>query len=108
MAANTETGGLFRRPRPARISRDELKALIDLLESSETSLMRFGHAVSVHPAVLQHLLRAANSSLIGSVNEILDATRATLYLGTRRVLYLLNTLPPEIIEEENAEKLPTQ
>lgn len=108
MAANTETGGLFRRPRPARISRDELKALIDLLESSDSSLMRFGNAVSVHPAVLQHILRAANSSLIGSVNEILDAPRATLYLGTRRVLYLLSTLPPEMIEEENAEKLPTQ
>ena len=108
VAANTETGGLFRRPRPARISRDELKALIDLLESSDSSLMRFGNAVSVHPAVLQHILRAANSSLIGSVNEILDAPRATLYLGTRRVLYLLSTLPPEMIEEENAEKLPTQ
>lgn len=107
VAANTETGSLFRRPRPARISRDELKALIELLESSETSLIRFGNAVSSHPAVLQHLLRAANSSLNGSATEISDATRATLYLGTRRVLYLLNTLPPEMVEGENAEKLPT-
>ena len=107
VAANNETGGLFRRPRPARISRDELKALVTLLESADTSLMRFGNAVSGHPAVLQHLLRAANSSLTGSVTEISDATRATLYLGTRRVLYLLNNLPPEMIEEENAEKLPT-
>jgi hypothetical protein len=44
---------------------------------------------------------------MGSVTEISDATRATLYLGTRRVLYLLSTLPSEMIEEENAEKLST-
>lgn len=107
VAANTDSGGLFRRPRPAKISRDELKGLVTLLESSDTSLIRFGNAVSAHPAVLQHLLRAANSSLTGSISEISDATRATLFLGTRRVLYLLNTLPPEMMEEENAEKLPT-
>jgi len=107
VAANTDSGGLFRRPRPAKISRDELKALVALLESSDTSLILFGNSVSAHPAVLQHLLRAANSSLTGSISEISDATRATLYLGTRRVLYLLNTLPPEMIEEESTEKLPT-
>lgn len=107
MAANSDMGGLFRRPRPARISRDELTALVTLLESSDTSLIRFGNAVSSHPAVLQQLLRAANSSLTGSATEISDATRATLFLGTRRVLYLLNTLPPELIEEDHAEKLPT-
>lgn len=108
VAANTEAGGLFRRPRPARISREELNGLVTLLESSDTSLIRFGNAVSSHPAVLQCLLRAANSSLTGSVYEITDATRATLHLGTRRVLYLLNTLPPEMVEEaEAAEKLPT-
>jgi HD-like signal output (HDOD) protein len=107
VAANSEAGGLFRRSRPAKISREELKALSMLLESSDTSLIRFGNAVSSHPAVLQYLLRAANSSLTGSVSEITDATRATLYLGTRRVLYLLDTLPAEMIEEENAEKLPT-
>lgn len=107
VAANNDSGGLFRRPRPAKISRDELQVLISLLESADTSLIRFGNAVSSHPAVLQHLLRAANSSLTGSVTEISDATRATLYLGTRRVLFLLNTLPPEMIEDESSEKLPT-
>jgi len=107
VATNSDSGGLFRRPRPALISRDELQNLIGLLESADTSLIRFGNAVSSHPAVLQHLLRAANSSLTGSVSEITDATRATLFLGTRRVLFLLNTLPPEMIEEENAEKIPT-
>lgn len=107
VAANTDTGGLFRRPRPARISRNELQNLITLLESSDTSLIRFGNAVSSHPAVLQHLLRAANSSLTGSSTEISDATRATLFLGTRRVLDLLNTLPLELVEEQPAEKLPT-
>ena len=107
VAANNDSGGLFRRPRPAKISRDELQALITLLESTDTSLIRFGNAVSSHPAVLQVLLRTANSSLTGSATEISDATRATLFLGTRRVLYLLNTLPPEMIEEESAEKLPT-
>lgn len=107
VAANNDSGGLFRRPRPAKISRDELKTLLTLLESSDTSLVRFGNAISSHPAVLQQLLRAANSSLTGSATEISDATRATLYLGTRRVQYLLNTLPPEMIEEESEEKLPT-
>ena len=107
MAANNDSGGVVRRPRPARISREELQSLIDLLESSDTSLFQFGNAVSSHPAVLQQLLRTANSTLTGSISEISDATRATLYLGTRRVLFLLNTLPPELIEEENAEKLPT-
>lgn len=106
VAANNDSGGLFRRPRPAKISREELQALITLLESSDTSLIRFGNAVSSHPAVLQQLLRAANSTLTGSTTEISDATRATLYLGTRRVLYLLTTLPPELIEEEATEKLP--
>jgi HD-like signal output (HDOD) protein len=46
------------------------------------------------------LLRAANSSLTGSSVEITDPAHATLFLGSRRVSFLLSTLPPEIIEED--------
>lgn len=107
MAATNDTGSLFRKPRPVRILRSELQRLIGILETSDTSLTQFGSEVSRHPAVLQQLLRAANSSLTGCATEILDPTRATLFLGTRRVLYLLNTLPPEVIEEEDAENMQT-
>lgn len=63
-------------------------------------MSRFGEAVSKHPVVVQQLMRAANSSLTGSAVEISTPAHAALYLGARRVSFLLNTLAPEIIEED--------
>ncbi len=107
MANTSEVGGsLFRKPRPTKILRSELKLLLEMLEMQELSVSRFGQEVTRHPAVLKALLRAANSSLTGSAVEITDAAHATLFLGSRRVAFLLNTLPPEIIEEDHTETTP--
>jgi HD-like signal output (HDOD) protein len=106
MAAISEsTGSLFRRPNPVRVLRSQLNMLIEMLRAPETSLIKFGHEVAKHPAVLKPLMRAANSSLTGSAVEITEPAHAALYLGARRVEFLLSTLPPEIIEED-AQQLP--
>lgn len=101
MVNTTETGGgLFRKPRPVKVMRSELNYLLEMLEAQDVSVVRFGQEVSRHPAVVKALLRAANSSLTGSAVEITDPAHATLFLGSRRVSFLLSTLPPEIIEED--------
>jgi HD-like signal output (HDOD) protein len=99
-SSNESISSLFRKPAPPRVRRSELRMLIEMIEATEGSLVRFGKAVSLHPVVTKQLLRAANSSLTGSSVEIKDATHATLFLGSRRVVYLLNTLPPEVIDED--------
>lgn len=101
MVNTTETGGgLFRKPRPVKVMRSELNHLLEMLEAQDVSVVRFGQEVSRHPSVVKALLRAANSSLTGSAVEITDPAHATLFLGSRRVSFLLSTLPPEIIEED--------
>jgi len=107
MANTSEVGGsLFRKPRPTKILRSELKLLLEMLEMQELSVSRFGQEVMRHPSVLKALLRAANSSLTGSAVEITDPAHATLFLGSRRVAFLLNTLPPEIIEDDLSDTTP--
>ena len=101
MASSSEySGSIFRKPRPVKVLRSTLNALIEMLRASDSSLIKFGQEVSRHPAVLKPLMRAANSSLTGSAVEITEPAHATLFLGARRVEYLLSTLPPEIIEED--------
>ncbi len=101
MASSDEhSSGIFRKPRPSKILRSELNRLVEMLHASDTSLIKFGEAVAGYPAVLKQILRAANSSLTGSAVEITEPGHATLFLGTRRVTFLLNTLPSEIIEED--------
>lgn len=104
MANTSEVGGsLFRKPRQTKILRSELRQLVEMLEMQEVSVTRFGQEVLRHPSVLKAILRAANSSLTGSAVEITDPAHATLFLGSRRVAFLLNTLPPEIVEEDSPE-----
>ena len=104
MASSSDhSGGIFRRPRPVKVLRSTLNALIEMLRASDSSLIKFGQEVSQHPAVLKPLMRAANSSLTGSTVEITEPAHAALLLGTRRVEFLLNTLPPECIEEDITE-----
>lgn len=100
MAASDQRTSLFRISRPPQVRRSDLNRLIEMLESSDTSLTKFGQEVEKHPVVLKQLLRAANSSLTGSAVEISEPGHATLFLGSRRVVFLLNTLPPELIEED--------
>ncbi len=101
MASSNEVSGtIFRKPQPKKILRSELKQLIEMLHVLDSSLIKFGEKVSQHPAVLKQILRAANSSLTGSAVEITEPGHAALFLGARRVIFLLNTLPPEIIEED--------
>ncbi|MDA1230753.1 MAG: HDOD domain-containing protein [Planctomycetota bacterium] len=88
-----------RRPNSAKVLRNDLNSLIEMLQAPDSSLIKFGEEVSRHPAIVKQILRAANSSLTGSVVDIREPTHATLFLGSRRVVFLLNTLPPEIIEE---------
>lgn len=97
---NQQSSGIFKKPRPAKIRLSELKNLISMLEATDTSLVKFGKEVSGHPVVLKQLLRAANSSMTGSSVTITEPTHAALFLGSRRVTFLLNTLPPEIIEDD--------
>ena len=106
VSSNELTSGIFRNPRPSKIRRSELKQLEEMLRASDASLIKFGQAVAKHPAVIKQIMRAANSSLTGSAVEITEPTHAVLFLGTRRVTLLLNTLPPEIIDEdvENTEE----
>jgi len=101
------TISIFGKKRLAQIRRSELKELIEMLEATDSSLVRFAQAVSRHPVVLKQLLRAANSSLTGSAVEITEPAHAAIYLGSRRVVFLLNTLPPEVIEEDIPEKTET-
>jgi HD-like signal output (HDOD) protein len=91
---------IFRKQAPRRILRSELNHLIKMLRMTDSSLIKFGQEVSMYPMVYKQILRAANSSLTGSAVEISDVAHATLFLGSRRVEFLLNTLPPEIIEED--------
>lgn len=101
MTGTSERGGsLFRIARPPRIRRSELRLLLEMVEAPDCSMAKFGEAVSKHPSVLKQLLRAANSSLTGSAVEISSPSHAALYLGSRRVSFLLNTLAPELIEED--------
>ena len=97
---NRQSTGIFRPPTPAKVRLSELKNLISMLEATETSLVKFGKEVSGHPMVLKQLLRAANSSMTGSAVTITEPAHAALFLGSRRVTFLLNTLPPEIIEDD--------
>ncbi|HQZ69185.1 MAG TPA: HDOD domain-containing protein [Planctomycetaceae bacterium] len=99
-SSNEVSGSIFRKPQPKKILRSELNQLIEMLHASDSSLIKFGEQVSQHPAVLKQILRAANSSLTGSAVEITRPAHAALFLGSRRVIFLLNTLPPEIIEED--------
>ena len=94
---------IFRKQAPKTILRSELNQLLEMLLNRDSSLITFGQEVSRHPAVSKQILRAANSSLTGSAVEITDLAHATLFLGSRRVEFLLNTLPPPIIEEDPAE-----
>ncbi|RLT05492.1 MAG: HDOD domain-containing protein [Planctomycetota bacterium] len=91
---------IFRQPRKPKILRSELNQFIIMLRASDVSLIQFGQAIAKHPVVLKQILRTANSSLTGSAVEITEASHAVLFLGTNRVIFLLNTLPPEIIEED--------
>ena len=91
---------IFRKQAPKKVLRSELNHLIEMLRTTDSSLIKFGQEVSRHPVVYKQILRAANSSLTGSAVEISDVAHATLFLGSRRVEFLLNTLPPEIIEED--------
>lgn len=101
MASSSDySGSIFRRPRPAKVLRSTLNGLIEMLRSADSSLIKFGQEVSQHPAVLKPLMRAANSSLTGSAVEITEPAHAALFLGARRVEFLLSTLPPESIEED--------
>jgi HD-like signal output (HDOD) protein len=102
-ASNEPFSSLFGKKRPAQIRRSELNQLIQMLEAADASLIQFGEAVSHYPVVLNQLMRAANSSLTGSAVEITTPAHAAIYLGSRRVIFLLSTLPPEIIEEDVSE-----
>ena len=98
--SNDQKGSIFRKPPAVKVLRSVLNSLIEMLRSSENSLAKFGQEASRHPAVLKQLLRAANSSLTGSAVEITEVAHATLFLGSRRVEYLLSTMPPEVVEED--------
>lgn len=97
---NPSGTSLFRKTKPQQIRRSELSGLIEVIEASDSNLIKFGNEISRHPAVLKQLLRAANSSLTGSAVEITEPAHATLFLGSRRVVFLLKTLPPELVEED--------
>lgn len=99
MSANPEFS-LFRKSTLPPIRRSDLTTLISMIESSDFNPRKFGTEIARHPGVLKLLMRAANSSLIGGTWEIRDPGHAALFLGSRRVSFLLNTLPPELIEEE--------
>jgi HD-like signal output (HDOD) protein len=96
---------IFRKQALRKVLRSELNHLIEMLRTADSSLIKFGQEVSRHPVVYKQILRAANSSLTGSAVEISDVAHATLFLGSRRVEFLLNTLPPEIIEEDAEENV---
>jgi HD-like signal output (HDOD) protein len=100
VSSNELPSSIFRKPRLAKIPRSELNGLIEMLHSSDASLVKFGQAAARYPLLIKQIMRAANSSLTGSAVEITEAAHAVLFLGTRRVTLLLNTLPPEIIEED--------
>lgn len=100
VATNNSGTSYLKKSRPAKIRRSELQALADLLKSADTSLGKFGEAVSQYPVVLTHLLRAANSSLTGCATAITSPTHAALFLGERRVDFLLATLPKELVDDE--------
>lgn len=97
---NQQSTGIFRKPRPTTIRLSQLKNLISMLEATDSSLVEFGKEVACHPIILKQLLRAANSPMTGSAVPITEPTHAALFLGSRHVAFLLNTLPPEIIEDD--------
>ncbi|MBC7967826.1 MAG: HDOD domain-containing protein [Fuerstia sp.] len=99
-SSNEVSSSIFRKPRPSKILRSELNQLVEMLRASDVSLIKFGQAAARHPVILKQIMRAANSSLTGSAVEITEPAHAVLFLGTRRVTFLLDTLPPEIIEED--------
>lgn len=100
VSSNEVTSGFFRKPRQSKILRSELNQLVEMLSASDSSLIKFGQAVAKHPVVLNQIIRAANSSLTGSAVKITDPSHAVLFLGTSRVIFLLNTLAPKIIDED--------
>jgi len=99
-SSNEHSSSIFRRPKLQKVLRSELNQLLEMLRASDTSLIKFGLEVARHPEVLKQIMRAANSSLTGSAVEITEPGHAALFLGTRRVTLLLNTLPQEIMEED--------
>ena len=100
MASPNHSSGLFKKPQPSKILRSELNQLVEMLQASDSSLIKFGEAAARYPVVLKQIMRAANSSLTGSAVEITEPAHAALFLGTRRVIFLLTTLPPENIDED--------
>ena len=101
--SNKLAPGVFRKPQSSKVLRSELNQLVEMLRASDASMIKFGEAVARHAVVLKQIMRAANSSLTGSAVEITEPAHAALFLGTRRVVFLLSTLPPEIIDEDEVE-----
>ena len=99
-SSNETTPSIFRKPQLPKVRRSEINQLVEMLRASDVSMVKFGHEVARHPVVLKQIMRAANSSLTGSAVEITEPAHAVLFLGTRRVTFLLGTLPAEIIEED--------
>jgi len=97
--SNKLASGVFSKPQPSKILRSDLNQLVEMLRASDASMIKFGEAVARYPVVLKQIMRAANSSLTGSAVDITEPAHAALFLGTRRLVFLLSTLSPEIIDE---------
>ncbi len=98
--AHGPMSNIFKKARLPRVLRSDLKNLVEMLERPDYSMSKIGAEVSSHPAIVQEILRAANSSLTGAAGQITDPAHAILFLGSRRVIFLLNTLPEDLIEAE--------
>ena len=84
-------------PHPARIPRERLQELISMLENREIDIAEFAGKVTQYPAIYQRIMTAANSVTVGRLVDITDPVHAAAYLGSRRLIHLLNNLSPEVV-----------
>ncbi len=87
-------------PHPVMMPEDILKSLIAALQREEIDLASFARQLGPYPAILRRVLQAANSVASGNWQSIKDPAHAAAYLGSRRLIQLLLSLPKESLIAE--------
>jgi HD-like signal output (HDOD) protein len=77
------------------IPADEVSQLMRALADRNTSLAEVAKRIGQFPALVNRVLRMANSALTGTRNHITDPVHAVSMLGSRRLMTILAQLPAD-------------
>ena len=83
-------------PHPVQIPYDKLQELFSMLEQREIDLADFAGRIIQYPVIHSPILMAANSGATGRKTNITDPAHAAAYLGSRRLINLLQSMSNEV------------